>query len=440
MAFDYGRDVYGPSFVWKASLLIVVCGVLANLLFNMAAAALGLGYPYSTFLFLPDDRFGDFFKLAFSYPGGPIHPAANFWGLNPLLQHHLADVARFEGTRVNHFHVPPLPTLLALTWRWIMQRIDPVLLFVVALAAVLAALFASVLRLSPKGSAAPALATAALLSYPTLAAIDRGHFFSLVCAILTIIATVRTLRDGKSDIASILMFAVAVNFRPNVGIVPLALFLSGRGLNFRGAVLLGIASVLMFVGPLAFVHFLYPAYSLESFRSGLIDYGKVYAGGALGYPVGSSIYGALRAMFGYHQWHFAPPIFIALFLFAVTVLESRAGRLRASECLFLVLCAYTLGTQIFADYHLLVFIIPLVLLAFEGGVVDAGGGATFAGSVLMLVPKNYLFETEETTFWSWQVVVNPVILFVASVIVIAVAFRRPALGRTRPGMLSVPQT
>jgi hypothetical protein len=192
----------------------------------------------------------------------------------------------------------------------------------------------------------------------------------------------------------------------------------------------------MFVGPLALVHLLYPPYSLESFRSGLIDYGKVYAGGALGYPVGSSIYGALRAMFGYHQWHFAPPVFVALYVFAVAVLESRAGRVRASECLFLVLCAYTLGTQIFANYHLLVFIIPLVLLAFEGGVVDAGGWATFAGSVLMLVPKNYLFETEETTFWSWQVVANPAILFVASMIVVAIVFRRPALGSSRSGMRS----
>ena len=55
-------------------LWIVLGLVLANLLFNAAASAFGAGYPYTSFLSLPGDRFADFFKLAFSYPGAPIHP------------------------------------------------------------------------------------------------------------------------------------------------------------------------------------------------------------------------------------------------------------------------------------------------------------------------------------------------------------------------------
>jgi hypothetical protein len=42
----------------------------------------------------------------------------------------------------------------------------------------------------------------------------------------------------------------------------------------------------------------------------------------------------------------------------------------------------------------------------------------------MLIPKNYLFAANGETLWSWQVVANPLILLIASAIVIATAFRR----------------
>ena len=70
------------SVVARTTLLIVLGLVLANLLFNAAASAFGLGYPYTSFLSQPNDRFGDFFKLAFSYPGRLIHPASSFWAVN----------------------------------------------------------------------------------------------------------------------------------------------------------------------------------------------------------------------------------------------------------------------------------------------------------------------------------------------------------------------
>src|SRR5436190_5960630 len=122
-----GRD--RASVVARATLSIVLGLVLANLLYNAVANGFHAGYPYSTFLSRPDDRFADFFKLAFSYPGASIHPAAANWGLNDLLAHHVADVKLFEGTNVNHFHEPPLPTLFALSVRRLMSLIDPVVLF-----------------------------------------------------------------------------------------------------------------------------------------------------------------------------------------------------------------------------------------------------------------------------------------------------------------------
>ena len=84
---------------------------------------------------------------------------------------------------------------------------------------------------------------------------------------------------------------------------------------------------------------------------------------------------------------YAPPILVAGLLFAPAVLELRHGRLRASECLFLVLSAYALGSHIFADYHLLIFMIPLLLLAGEKGPQDASWWAILLSRAASSLPR-----------------------------------------------------
>ena len=431
MALRFARDGR-ESIVVQTALVIVLGCVIANLLFNAIATAAGGGYPYTSFLFRPLDRFGDFFKMAFSYPGAPLRPAANYWGVDDLLSRHLADIKRFEGTSMNHFHMPPVSTLLGLAARWPMGWIDPVLLFLGFLAVGLAALFTTVLRLAPAGVAGAHLATVSLLSYPALLVVDRGHFFSLICACLLIAATLRTLRDRRADGWSILMFAIAVNIRPNAGIIPFALFLGGWGVSFRNAVALGVATVAVFAGALAIVHQLYAPYSFDSFLGGLHDYERANIGGAIGVENGSSLYGMLRAPFGLSPWMLAAPILVGGMLLVSAIVESRQQRLLASEAMFLVLCAYVMGTHVFADYHLLVFIIPLILVAREEDPMDRSAWAIVLASCLMLAPKNLLFVIRGNEFWSWQVIANPLILFAASARVLQQAWRRRGFSGPAP--------
>lgn len=415
------------SVVARTTLWIVLGLVIANLLFNVGASALGAGYPYTSFMSAPGDRFADFFKLAFSYPGAPIHPAAGFWGIDNLLAHHRAEVRLYEGTNVNHFHEPPVPTLLALIARRLMTLMDPVALFVALLVAAFAALFMTVRRAASPGRSGTAFATVAILGYPALLAIDRGHFFSLICASLLIAATFRTLR-GKADAWTVLMFAIAVNLRPNIGIVPLVLFLGKQGLSFKSAVRLAVMTVLLFVGTMTVVHLIYPAYSYASFLKGLGQYGMAYAGGENGYANGSSLYGMIRAPLGYAWWMPFVPLIAAALLLAPTVLESRQGRLRQSECLFLTLCVYAFGSHVFADYHLVAFLIPLILVAREDGPMDPSGWTILLAGSLMLAPKNFIFGFHDKSPWSWQVVANPLILLAASGAILWLAWRRRQIG------------
>ena len=68
-----------------------------------------------------------------------------------------------------------------------------------------------------------------------------------------IASTFRTMR-GEGDGWAILMFAIALNLRPNMGIVPLVLLLGKQGLSFRNAVWLGIATIAAVRRTMAVVH------------------------------------------------------------------------------------------------------------------------------------------------------------------------------------------
>jgi hypothetical protein len=182
--------------------------------------------------------------------------------------------------------------------------------------------------------------------------------------------------------------------------------------------------VLVFAGTMAAAHQIYPEYSYASFLTGLADYGKAYAGGENGYTNGSSLYGMLRAPLGYAPWMVFTPFCVAALFFAPAILESRQGRLRQSECLFLVLAVYVFGSHVFADYHQLAFIIPLILVAREDGPMDVGAWTILLASSLMLAPKNFVFDVHRNVPWSWQVVANPLTLLTASAVVLWAAWRR----------------
>ncbi len=423
-----GKEKAGDDTGWsvaRTALFIVVGAVMANLLFNVLATMLGAGFPYSTFVFTPDDRYGDFFKLTFSYPGAPVHPSPAHWGMGDLFAAFEAQKVAAAGTPHNHFHLPPLATLLALLWRLVMQWVDPVLLFLGLLSAGLAALFYTVVHLAPSGRSAPAFGTIAILCYPALLLVDRGHFFSLITGTLLIAATLRVLRDDKADFWSILMFAIALNFRPNAGIIPLALFLCRRALGVRDMLVLCATVFGLFGASLVAAHQLYPAYDLAAFRAGLRDYAGLYIVNDFGQAYGSSLFGGLRAVFGYGPLTYSLPIFVAAALFAATIIGSWRGLLRVPEVLYLVLATYALGSQAFADYHLLVFIIPLMLVARERANGDWSDWAILIACSFVLAPKNYIFHPSTGTIpWSWQIVANPIILLAASIFVLARAWRR----------------
>jgi len=66
--------------------------------------------------------------------------------------------------------------------------------------------------------------------------------------------------------------------------------------------------------------------------------------------------------------------------------------------------------------------------------LDLSGWTILIASSLMLAPKNFIFSVRGDMAWSWQIVGNPLILLLASLILIWAAWRRNALAKDRPAI------
>lgn len=417
------RATLSPRAMAAVALAVVTAAVVANHGFNLVMAARGFGHPWSTFLMAPSDRYADTFKMALSYPGAPLHPAVTDWGLGDLYARYTAEVRHAEGTIATHFHMPPVETLYAVLLRAGMSRVDPALLFLAIFGGGLMLLYAAVIRAAPRGAEAAAWGALALVCYPTLFLLDRGHVFALVGGVGLIWGTVDPLVRGRVSRWALVGMALALNMRPNAAIIPLAMWLVGRGWRTRDMVALGLVGAVMLVGALVAAHALYPAYDLARWRLGLDQYQKLYFANTIGVIYGSALYGALRVFSPPNMMVTALPMLVGGLVWGFAVIGGWRKSLRDAELIFLFATAYCLTGAVFNDYHLLIFIAPMLLLAHDGGVRDGRGWAIFAACLFVLAPKNYAFVPQEPIPWSWQVVANPLALLVASVVVLTLSRR-----------------
>ena len=186
----------------RLALVLVAAGLIANLVFNMVMARMGYEYPHDSFLFRPNDRWADFFKLAFAYPGAPVHAPVSHWAFQPLVDLLKKGADEFRGTSINPDHLPPLPTLLAVLVRWAFGLFDPMVVFIVCSAATLIAYVSTLAEFAERQEDRLRWMALGLLSYPFWFAADRGHFFSVLCAITLIAAWLVVVQAFLSGVAA----------------------------------------------------------------------------------------------------------------------------------------------------------------------------------------------------------------------------------------------
>lgn len=418
--FDHAR----PGNVALRSLTLVRDLLLANLAFNMLAIVLGLPYPFTSFLSGSTDSFGDFFKFALSFPGGStVAPGTVLREqvARALAAHDYAGAAGLKIGLLTHFHTPPLTVLICLTANIAMRALgagQTYLLTIVALIGYWCHLSALAGR---NRAEVLVFALLGVISYPMLLMIDRGNVYAGLTALLVIHAILLVRRGGSQALAAMCL-AIAVNIRPNAIIFLLPLIMLMRGRQMSMLMTFGMAAAALAGCALLIANTLYPDYTMATFRVGLAIYYRLYVVGNGGLGFGSSLFGAIKFLTGYRAGYDTLAMLIASAILIGTILCHRRGSLSGASLLFLICAAYTLGSAVIADYHLLVFLV-VPMLAANMSTIETADGIALLSSCLILAPKSYVFNDGV----SWQVVANPFILLIGSITILALA-RRSARG------------
>lgn len=412
--------------VAKVTLGIVLAGVALNLLYNLIWIALGGEFPYTNFLFRTDDRFADFFKLLIyfgDFGGRAIAHGNALLNVDQLLADFAEQARHFgRGSPLNPFHLPPLAMALAMGFRRLIELVNPALVLLSLIALYLTVLTTSFLRIAPSRQALWVMA--ALCSYPVLFTIDRANVYSAIIG-LCLVAGLYSSAKGRVTPLALLLVAIALNLRPNACFFPLAMFLAGMGWRLIDGIKLAILTLAIALVAYVAAQAALPQYTPDAIRSGLADYHKMYVLGNLGIAYGSSLLGAMKAFFGTPaQYVMLPPMVGIAIILGSSVLR-QFGRLDPASFLFALASAYVTMSQVTSDYHLFIFFLPLLVLASQGGPRDQRYWTVLAGSAAMLIPKNYLFHQGDYVIaWSYQVVLNPLIMLGCTFFLLAQSLRR----------------
>ena len=408
--------------VAKVTLAIILVGVACNLAYNLVWISQGGGFPYTTFLFAKVDRFADFFKLLLYFPGEPIAPAHNLLGVDSRLAEFMrqASAAGLDD-RFNPFHLPPLAMALALGFRRLIEMINPAIVLLSVIGLYLGAVAATFMRIAP--SRETLWAIAAICCYPVMFSIDRGNFYSAITGLCLVAGLYLSVRGPITPLV-ILLVAVALNLRPNAALFPAAMFLAGMSWRIVDGIRLAVATLAIAGTSYLVAHGALPQYEPAAIQRGLDDYYRVYVLGHSGIFYGSSLLGAMKALLGVPPAFVRLPPLVGLAIILVAAMLRRNGRLDKAPFLFALSSAYVLMSQVTSDYHLFVFFLPLLTLASQSAVRDWRYWTVLAASTAMLIPKNYLFyKGGYAMAWSYQVVLNPLILLCCTFVLLAMALR-----------------
>lgn len=403
----------------------IVLGLLAaNIAIDFVLRAAGLVVSMNTVVPLTD-VFGDYFRFVTSYPGGDRVTTALPWLLDQL--HGYADTrptSGLAGLKIGaptHFNAPPLNTLFGLVTVRAMRWIDPALLYAAMCLLLLLYWAAIVRRFAPSRIDRHALVLLGVLSYPMLLMLVRGNVYAGLTGLLIVHAMLIASTRGSGRAAAILL-AIALGMRPNavVFVVPLIALCRDR---WPTLLVLAVATPAISGAALFLAHLIYPTYTLATFAQGVRNYYLIYVIQEHGVPFGSSLYGALTILFPHGGLTGVAPIPAGVVGLSAMLLYG-LRRIRVVPFVFLICAAYCLGSTIIADYHLFVFMVPVMLAArtAEARGLEPGERIALIASCLMLAPKNYLFEGDV----SIQPLLNPLLLLAASTAIVAASMRSAA--------------
>lgn len=358
------------------------------------AASFGIARPF----FDLHDGFADFFKFVQALPGPPLAPDPPWIALTRKYSESV-----IYHTQVSVYHVPPLTMLITQGLRAGFSIGSP---FVIGLG--LAIAFVMVLLVMIERQTGSWIwAAVVALSYPVVFLLSRGNLFAALSGTCALTALIRMRPDWLAAV----LFAIAVNVRPNLALCVAPLVICDWRFAYRVAL---AGSTILSISAMT-ANAIDPAYTGPAFLHALRLYQQVMVEEGGGVLFGSSLWGAAYAL--KMPWPASLVSAVGLLIIPLGFYQRYRGFISFGDFTFVCAAASALSTPAFADYHLLIFAAPVLI-----------ADSTFAvrlASFVLLLPKGYgLIEVNVSDVLksaTTQVIINPAIMVAACATVLGPA-------------------
>ena len=334
--------------------------------------SLGFGYPRNSFLFLPQDVFADFFKFIinqnnlsqhFTVPQGEKGYAYITLHLN------------FSHYNQTNFINPPFYALISGVNAIFLKLLNPYLVYFLNILLFLIIFFFQIKNFLVDQKISCIIFISSVFSYAVLFMMNRGHIFSaFTCLILIQILINCYLK--KNFILNFFLVLLAFSSKPTA--LCFALYIFYYDISFYKKFIYFF--LLLILAPIFYILFnefnyfflgnIWSFYNNfeNTLRMNFQDYYyNNYIIGDLGLPFGSSLWGPVKifirsfGILNLHIWYKITFFFCSLIFFIFTLLFF-FKKINISVFAYSLVSYYILASPVSADYHLIVFFGPLLLL------------------------------------------------------------------------------
>jgi hypothetical protein len=339
----------------------------------LSAVSLRLGYADYPFFTPLRDFFADALKSGLAQTSVSrrllTDTAVRDWP--ELFQHYLFynDYLKPDGSI---FHSPPLSMLMLTGIAALLLAMSPgtVIALLVSAYAAGALVVARVASGMTGDPVARTVFLLILLAYPSLFMLDRGNIHSGLTSLCVIFHMISAY-TGRWRRLSWLALAIALNLRPNVALF--AMLELARTPDRRAAItaMVAVAALSIGLGLAAYilVHAVEPRYTPSTFLAALDLYRKNYVDGFGGLFWNASLANTGKAMnYALHVEPVHHPAYtlaasaVGAVMIGVLLMLAWFSRVPGPWLAFALAACCSLFTPVLAEYHLLIFVGPLLLL------------------------------------------------------------------------------
>lgn len=276
-----------------------------------------------------------------------------------------------------------------------------------------------------------------LLSYPFLFSVSKGNYLSLITSTFAILAFAFAARSRKL-FASILISSAIImrpNLLPLILLLPITFLHDPQALQAKKLVhksipykkylrhlsLLITVFITVFGLSTLFAYQINSDFNLYNFYSAYKLYDKWYIHGSGGLAFGSSLFGSIKSLLiiiskdiniDRNSINLIKLLTYSsgLLISIASIIGYLKGKITYASLSFLIVSSILLSTPVFADYHLLIFYIPLLsLFSAEYENQSVNFYTVLLASNILISPFTYYWRFDEFAFASSSVLLRPLI-------------------------------